>query len=1058
MPAAIRTLAEPRPASHWLAGTLLDGLRRERLARIIAGAQPRASQQPPAALLQAHDSIRDQAQAQYQRAVNQSIAALEAQRLAELKRKEEAEEARRKRRREELDALLLLLFLAGVAIYRFMSRNLAAFQPPGALPPLPRPTPAPGPTNAPPSMPGAITPTLEAPGEAEEFAGIRGPHLSKFLDSVSEAFDKVIQSGKAAGLTDEQIAKDLDDLALGIETGHGVTVAATETQATYGSAQIRLLKTAGFMTKIWATMEDERVRPSHVECGEQGAVLMDKPFINGLMYPGDPKGPPEEIINCRCWLVGGQRLPSRVQASEPIQAVAQGVWQPPWLESLHPRETTGKFTAKPENYGLTKLKGMLGRMGYYGSTDPAVRLSVQVEDRAIFVTRIDAVVPGQGAGSKALRRIKDFAAATGRRVELTAGADSPELQLKLNAFYERHGFTKTDEAEHPSFVWEPPQNRTPWVYEKPYTNSYSRAVEKAIRDLAVKGEAFPRPVAGAIVINDQGKLLMARSSFSQQGWFFPKGGQDEGEQPAEASSREAREEAGIETGSPVLAEPVELPASETYGDLLGFGSPRTETRGLDPTISRGAAELLSKAAAKAGLSPNEYAQNKLAIYDDLAERIAVRWASHPSYYVFRVQGEPGKAGPEAEEVRWVSIDQAKQLQPLHLHAQQILGHPEFAKLVAHVTQAEPIKSHDQTGHKFYGNQWVKVAADATAKMEEAIAHFKAVVSGDQELGKQAVKLLLESRAAFKAVPWDHPSKAALGKLGDQVVQHGLAAGVKYVGGGQVSVKPQKPAKLSIPVVKPVKSPGQPKMPSLPPSKAPPPSSAGQPQPTQWATPLTPAGVALNQARVDRAGKILEEGKETPDAVLQVIESAEPSKMEFVKAITKGAAAHRALIEYRDTPRADLECLSAVVVEANPVYGQANCQMASRKLTMGSTSVTGDFRHELGHALHGAMTFSPILNAHIHQLHAEAMFKAKSNPAGMQTKLDHEFYETTYGVIGRRAMDAETENVAEHYRGYHKAVYQTRTKENPEALKKYRERFPGWARLWDAWYSGAIKSV
>jgi hypothetical protein len=51
-------------------------------------------------------------------------------------------------------------------------------------------------------------------------------------------------------------------------------------------------------------MGDDRVRDSHFLCEEQGAVPAAAPFHNGLMFPGDPNGPPEEVINCRCNLEG----------------------------------------------------------------------------------------------------------------------------------------------------------------------------------------------------------------------------------------------------------------------------------------------------------------------------------------------------------------------------------------------------------------------------------------------------------------------------------------------------------------------------------------------------------------------------------------------------------------------------------------------------------------------------------------------------------------------------------------------------------------------------------
>jgi len=92
-----------------------------------------------------------------------------------------------------------------------------------------------------------------------------------------------------------------------IEETYGESVAQNEAHATYCGAQIEMLRKAGYETKRWMTCEDERVRESHVECGDQQPIPLEARFSNGLLYPHEPAAPPSETCNCRCWLVGAKR-------------------------------------------------------------------------------------------------------------------------------------------------------------------------------------------------------------------------------------------------------------------------------------------------------------------------------------------------------------------------------------------------------------------------------------------------------------------------------------------------------------------------------------------------------------------------------------------------------------------------------------------------------------------------------------------------------------------------------------------------------------------------------
>lgn len=65
------------------------------------------------------------------------------------------------------------------------------------------------------------------------------------------------------------------------------------------------------MKKVWIATEDSRTRKSHLSINNE---MQDnnKPFSNGLMFPGDWSGRPEEVYNCRCTLgaeiIGFRRL------------------------------------------------------------------------------------------------------------------------------------------------------------------------------------------------------------------------------------------------------------------------------------------------------------------------------------------------------------------------------------------------------------------------------------------------------------------------------------------------------------------------------------------------------------------------------------------------------------------------------------------------------------------------------------------------------------------------------------------------------------------------------
>ncbi len=215
------------------------------------------------------------------------------------------------------------------------------------------------------------------------------------------------------------------------------------------------------------------------------------------------------------------------------------------------------------------------------------------------------------------------------------------------------------------------------------------------------------------------------------------------------------------------------------------------------------------------------------------------------------------------------------------------------------------------------------------------------------------------------------------------------------------------------------------------------------------------GSKAEKARRDLLDAVYESGQFVSNAVLQLADTDNPEMKKFlIKYLATGNIA-RAVEEYADTPMWDLQVLGGIEVLNTPVDGQAVCYMNSRKLRMGSTSVTGDFRHELGHAVRAFFGSTSSLTRAVKHHYNEVMEKVKANPAGKNSKMSHDWYEENYGVIGSRALDNFEEDFAEHYRGYHKAVYQDKQNGDSKNLDRYRQLHPEMAKIFDAHYTAAL---
>lgn len=114
-----------------------------------------------------------------------------------------------------------------------------------------------------------------------------------------------VSRGVSTGMSYQQVAQQLAGYT-NIGFNNAVRIARTEghrVQCQSGMDACYKAKEKGAdVVKQWDAALDKRTRDSHARVDGEIREL-DKPFSNGLMFPGDPDGEAAEVINCRCALL-----------------------------------------------------------------------------------------------------------------------------------------------------------------------------------------------------------------------------------------------------------------------------------------------------------------------------------------------------------------------------------------------------------------------------------------------------------------------------------------------------------------------------------------------------------------------------------------------------------------------------------------------------------------------------------------------------------------------------------------------------------------------------------
>lgn len=130
-------------------------------------------------------------------------------------------------------------------------------------------------------------------------------------ETTREAIRAALIAGERLGEGVTQIADRLNHVFEEANQVRALRIARTETLGAANFGQLEGMAQSGVVRgKQWLSARDSQVRASHRDLdaatdpsrGGAPTALME-PFGNGLMFPGDQTGPPEEVVNCRCALL-----------------------------------------------------------------------------------------------------------------------------------------------------------------------------------------------------------------------------------------------------------------------------------------------------------------------------------------------------------------------------------------------------------------------------------------------------------------------------------------------------------------------------------------------------------------------------------------------------------------------------------------------------------------------------------------------------------------------------------------------------------------------------------
>lgn len=148
-----------------------------------------------------------------------------------------------------------------------------------------------------------------------DYLNAAGNRMKNVPDEVYALIVAETEAGIREGLSVDEVTRRVQTVLTATGTPHwpnrARTVARTETMGAVNAGAFRSAELEAQArgdvapAKVWISTADDRTRPTH-RAADQQRTLLRSPFVVGgseLLFPGDPRGPAAEVIQCRCTML-----------------------------------------------------------------------------------------------------------------------------------------------------------------------------------------------------------------------------------------------------------------------------------------------------------------------------------------------------------------------------------------------------------------------------------------------------------------------------------------------------------------------------------------------------------------------------------------------------------------------------------------------------------------------------------------------------------------------------------------------------------------------------------